>query len=365
MTFTMKSELRIAFVIDALPALGGGERVLFTALELYPQADIFTLIYNQPVFMNTPLANKSVKASILNSLPFARTHYRMFLPLMPAAIERFNLQKYDLIICLSYAVAHGVKNYNDARHISYTYTPMRYAWMNLNINGTRSSKNIFLNGFMQAFRTWDKKAASRVHAFAAISQAVSQRIADSYQRAAPVIYPPVEVERFRPALQRDDFYIVISRLAPHKRVDIIVEAFSKLNLPLLVVGEGSELPRLQKMASPNIGFTGYIPDEQVAALLGRARGFICAAEEDFGIAIVEAQAAGCPVIVYGRGGALETVIEGETGILFSEQAVGSLIEGVEKFEGLRKNFKDVELIQHAQKFNTARFKDEFKKFVEG
>jgi glycosyltransferase involved in cell wall biosynthesis len=363
----MNPNPRVAFVIDALPSLGGGEKVLFTALELYPRADIFTLVYNQPVFANTPIANKKIKTSIINSLPFAHTHHRMFLPLMPAAIERFDLKNYDLIICLSYAVAHGVKNYGAAgatRHVSYTYTPMRYAWTNLNLNGTRTRKNLILDGLMQAFRTWDKRAASRVHDFAAISQTVSQRIADSYQRYAPIIYPPVDVARFKPNTTREDYYITITRLVPHKRIDIIVEAFARLNLPLVIVGTGPELPRLQKMASPNIRFTGYISDKQAAGLLGRARGFVCATEEDFGIALVEAQAAGCPVIAYGRGGALETVIEGETGLLFSEQAADSLIEGVRTFEETRSKFREVELIQNAKRFNPDRFKAEFKMFVE-
>jgi glycosyltransferase involved in cell wall biosynthesis len=361
----MNPESRVAFVVDALPSLGGGEKVLFAALELYPRSDVFTLIHNQPVFANTPIANRKIHTSLLDSIPFARTHHRMFLPLMPAAIERFNLKNYDHIICLSYAVAHGVINQNGARHVSYMYTPLRYAWTGININGTHSHQNVLLRLMMRAFRAWDKKAASRVHEFAAISQAVSRRIADAYQRVARVIYPPVEVERFKSASLRDDFYITISRLVPHKRIDLVVEAFSRLNLPLVVVGDGPERPRLQTMASPNIRFLGYVSDHQVAELLGNARGFVCAAEEDFGIAIVEAQAAGCPVIAYGAGGALETVVEGRTGLLFSEQVTESLIEEVEKFEGVRKNFRELELIQNAQRFNAARFKNEFKKFVEG
>ena len=360
----MKSEPRIAFVIDALPSLGGGEKVLFTALEAYPRAEIFTLVYNQNVFTNTPIANKKINTSFINSIPLAHKHHRLFLPLMPAAIERFNLRDYDLIVCFSYAVAHGAKNYNGARHISYTYTPMRYAWTGLNLNGTRTPKNLILDGLMQAFRTWDRKAAARVHQFAAISQTVSRRIADSYQRVAPVIYPPVDVERFKPNSTREDFYITITRLVPHKRVDVIVQAFSKLNLPLIVIGEGAEYPRLQKLATPNIRFLGYQSDEMVAELLGKARGFVCAAEEDFGIAIVEAQAAGCPVIAYCRGGASETVVEGRTGVLFGEQATGSLIESVEKFEGMKSNFQVLELIRNAHRFNKSRFMDEFKKFVE-
>jgi len=358
----MNSEPRVAFVIDALPSLGGGEKVLFAALRAYPRADIFTLVYNRDVFLNTPIASKNIKSSYINALPFAHKYHRLFLPLMPHAVERFNLNAYDLIVCFSYAVAHGVKNYNGARHVSYTYTPMRYAWTDLNLNGTYTRRNFLLNGFMRGFRAWDKKAAARVHDFAAISQAVSKRIADSYQRAAPVIYPPVEVERFHPANRREDFYITISRLVPHKRVDVVVQAFSKLNLPLVVIGDGPELPRLQKLAASNVRFLGYESDEKVADLLSRARGFVCAAEEDFGIAIVEAQAAGCPVIAYSRGGALETVKEGETGLFFEEQDAGSLMRAVRTFE--RMKFSAESLIRNAERFNSSRFIFEFQKFVE-
>jgi len=361
----MKFEPRTAFVIDALPAVGGAEKVLFTALEAYPQADVFTLVYNKSSFGNTPLAGRKIKTSYLDTLPFAHKHHRLLLPLMPSAIERFDLREYDLIISFSYAVAHGARNYNGAtRHLSYTYTPMRYAWMNLNINGTRSRKNFLIDNFMAVFRAWDKKAAARVHQFAAISQAVSQRIHRAYQREAPVIYPPVEVERFHPNKRREDFYITITRLVPHKRVDVIVQAFSILNLPLLVVGDGAELPRLQKLAMPNIRFLGYESDEKVAELLGKARGFVCTAEEDFGIAIVEAQAAGCPVIAYGQGGALETVIDGETGIHFSEQSVESLIEAVNRFDGNSHFFKPEILVNNSKRFSKDGFIKDFLAFVE-
>jgi len=360
----MKSDPRIAFVIDSLPSLGGGEKVLFTALEIYPCADVFTLVYNRDAFIRTPIANKEIKTSYIDSLPLAHKHHRLFLPLMPSAIERFDLHGYDSIVCFSYAVAHGVRNHNGARHLSYTYTPMRYAWTDININGTHTPKNFMLDSFMRAFRKWDRKAASRVHAFATISQAVSRRIADAYQRHAPVIYPPVEIERFHPNKRREDFYMTISRLVPHKRIDIIVRAFSQLNLPLIVVGDGPELPRLKAMANSNIQFPGYAEDEKVAELLGKARGFVSAAEEDFGIAIVEAQAAGCPVITYGSGGALETVIDGVTGTLFPEQTIQSLTKAIKNFEDGVSNFRAQDMVQNATRFNKARFISEFQKFVE-
>ena len=361
----MKSEPRIAFVIDSLPSVGGGERVLFTALEIFPHADIFTLVYNSEYFTQTPIAHKKIRTSFINSLPFAHKYHRFFLPLMPHAIEQFDLCGYDGIVCFSYAVAHGVVHQNGSRHVSYTYTPMRYAWTDINLNGTHTRKNLLLNRFMNAFRKWDKEAASRVHAFAAISQAISQRIADAYERSAPVIYPPVDVARFRPSQQRENFYITVSRLVPHKRMDVIVQAFARLGLPLLVIGDGHELPRLQSMAASNIKFLGYESDEKVAELLGKARGFVCASEEDFGIAIVEAQAAGCPVIAFGKGGALETVVDGATGVFFPEQSVPSLIEAVSRFEQRATDFDVNTITQNVQRFGKQRFKDEFRKFVEG
>ena len=283
---------------------------------------------------------------------------------MPSAIETFDLREYDLIISFSYAVAHGARNYNGARHVSYTYTPMRYAWTNLNVNGTRTRKNFLIDNFMTIFRAWDKRAAARVHQFAAISQVVSQRIQRAYQRDAPIIYPPVEIERFHPNNKREDYYITVSRLVAHKRIDLIVQAFSKLNLPLLVVGEGSELPRLKSLANSNIKFLGYESDEKVAELMNKARGFVCAAEEDFGIAIVEAQAAGCPVIAYGQGGALETVIDGETGIHFSEQSVESLIEAINRFNGISHFFQPEILVNNSKRFSKDGFIKEFLEFVE-
>jgi len=360
----MKSEPRTAFVIDALPALGGGEKVLFTALEQYPCADVFTLIYNKDAFLNTPLGGRKIRTSYLDALPLVHKHHRLFLPLMTSAIGRFDLRNYDRIVCFTYAVAHGVHNYNGARHVSYTYTPMRYAWTDLNINGTHTRKNPLIDQFMQAFRQWDRKAAARVHQFASISQAVSRRIQRAYQREAPVIYPPVELERFHLEPQRGDYYITVSRLVSHKRIDLLVQAFSSLKLPLIVIGDGPELPKLRKIAAANVQLLGYQSDDIVVDLLSRARGFVCAAEEDFGIAIVEAQAAGCPVITYGQGGAVDTIIEGVTGLFFEEQSIVSVIEAVQRFERQVSDFRVEDLLHNAEKFSKARFLHEFEEFVE-
>jgi glycosyltransferase involved in cell wall biosynthesis len=359
----MSSKSRIAFVVDALPAMGGGEKTLMTALELFPQADVFTLIYNKRAFGKTPIANKEIITSYLDKLPFAQTHHRLLLPLMPTAIERFDLCKYDVIVSFSYAVAHGVQTTNGTRHISYTYTPMRYAWSDLNIDGTHSRKNPMLDWVLDNFRTWDKAAASRVHEFAAISQGIAKRIQSSYQRGSRLIYPPVEIERFHPNGGRGDYFVTISRLVAHKRIDLIIEAFSRLNLPLKIIGDGPQRKKLQRHAAPNIEFLGYQPDEVVAQLVSKARGFVCAAEEDFGIAIVEAQAAGCPVIAYKAGGALETVAAGTTGLFFEEQSVASLIDAIQRFNESAHCFRQSDLVDNARRFSKERFTKSFQDFV--
>jgi glycosyltransferase involved in cell wall biosynthesis len=359
----MNSEPRIAFVTDALPSLGGGEKVLFTALEIFPGAELFTLVYNKNVFVHTPIATRNIHTSFIDHLPFAHKYHRLFLPFMPYAVEQFDLRDYDIVVSFSYAVAHGVQNLNGSRHVSYTYTPMRYAWMDMNLDGTYTHRNPLIGKSMQSFREWDRRAASRVDEFATISQAVAKRIAESYQRTADVIYPPVDVERFVSANRREDFYITVTRLVPHKRVDLIVQACAQLNLPLVVVGEGPELLRLKRKAKANIHFLSYQPDETVADLLGKARGFICATEEDFGIAIVEAQAAGCPVIAYGQGGAVETVVDGRTGIFFQDQSVESLADALRRFERIHSDFHLPELLENARKFDKGKFLVQFREFV--
>lgn len=359
----MTSKSRIAFVVDTLPSIGGGEKVLFAALEAYPHADIFTLIYNREVFVDSPIALRRVNTSWLDSLPLAHTHHRLLLPLMPAAIEQINLQDYDLIVSFNYAVANGAKNHNGARHVSYTHTPLRYAWTDLNLNGKRTRRNPLLDRYMQSFRTWDKNAASRVHAIATNSQTVRKRIRRAYERDAQIIHPPVEVERFRPSDRRENYFITVTRLVPHKRVDLLVQTFNQLNLPLLIIGDGPELPRLKTMGNPNIKFLGFQSDERVADLLGKARAFVCAAEEDFGIAIVEAQAAGCPVITYGSGGARETVIENITGLFFQEQTIESVTDAIQRFEKSFESFSPASIVQNSHRFSKPRFIREFRDFV--
>ncbi len=359
----MKSEPHVAFITDALPAIGGAEKTLFAALECFPEADVFTLVYNKEAFLHSPLANRNVFTSYLDKLPLARRNHRLFLPLMPHAIERFDLTGYDIVVSFSYAVANGAQA-DRAKHLSYTHTPMRYAWNDLNIRGKEPGNNLLVNRYFEAFRRWDQSAAARILAFATISEEIDRQIRSCYRREARVIYPPVEVERFDACAKGDGYYAVVSRLVAHKRVDLIVDAFSALGLPLKIVGDGPERQSLSRRAASNIEFLGFQSDACVAELLGRASGFVCAAEEDFGIAMVEAQAAGCPVIAYGRGGALETVVPGRTGLFFPERSADCLIETVRCFESKMSAFNAQAISEHAQRFSKARFEREFRQFVE-
>jgi len=356
---------KVALVVDALAGIGGAEKVLMSAMELVPEAPIYTLVYNRKAFLGTPIAARQVIPSYIEKLPGARLHYRKYLPLMPRAIERFDLSRFDLILSFSYAVAHGVRLQNGQKHLSYTFTPMRYAWRNFGINGSEQTANVWTQRLFELFRRWDSAVVTRVERFASVSRWISDWIREVYQRESTVIYPPVDIERFSPEMVRGDYFITINRLVAHKRIDLIVKAFNRLHLPLLVVGEGPERQKLEQMAEPNVRFLGYLPDEAVADLLSRARAYICAGEEDFGISLVEAQAAGCPVIAYRKGGALETVCEGQTGLFFNKPSFESLTETVEYFSRQANDFDPRQIAASVQRFNKLRFLQEFASFEMG
>jgi glycosyltransferase involved in cell wall biosynthesis len=359
----MSIKQKVAMVIDALPGIGGAEKVLMAVMELYPDAPIYTLVYNRAAFAGTPIAARRVIPSVIDRLPKAYKHYRKYLPLMPGAIERFDLGGYDLVLSLSYAVAHGIAVQTGQKHLSYTFTPMRYAWCNIGLDGVERPHHRFVNWLFGKFRKWDVSAVERVDRLAAVSGYIANCTRRAYRRESTVIYPPVEVERFSPQPERGDYYVTVSRLVAHKRVDLMVQAFNLLGLPLLVVGDGPERSRLERRAQPNVRFLGFQPDEKIAELLGRARSYISAGKEDFGIAAVEAQAAGCPVIAYRRGGALETVIEDQTGLFFDEPVLESLVDAVECFEGRRQIFEPAQIAASVQRFNRRRFLQEFAAFA--
>lgn len=358
----MSSKLKVAIVVDALTTFGGSEKVLMATLELFPDAPIYTLLYNRHLFAHTYLAHRKVISSFIEKLPFALTQYRKYLPLMPHAIQKFDLSGYDTILSFSYAVAHGVRVHPGQKHFSYTYTPMRYAWRNLGLDGL-PKKSSGMDHLFSSFRSWDLEVVKSVDWFAAVSRWIASWIVRVYQQPARVIYPPVDVERFSPGLERSDYFITVSRLVPHKRVGLIVEAFNRLGLPLLVVGDGEERQHLARGAKENIHFLGYQSDAVVSDLLNHARAFVSASEEDFGIAMVEAQAAGCPVIGYGKGGAAEIVAENHTGVFFDQPNPDSLENAVERFLPLR--FSSGECAANAMRFNKQRFLTEIASFVNG
>lgn len=359
----------VAFVQDAVPFIGGAERVLAAAWDVFPQAPLYTLIYNEEALRAPMFEGKRVHSSFLQGIPGARSRHRWFLPLMPLAIEQLDLREHDVVLSFSYAVAHGVMARPDQLHISYTYTPLRHAWHDhhryLAATGRRRGlRGRAIQSVLHYLRLWDRMAADRVDRFAAVSQWVARGVWRAYRRPAKVLYPPVEVERFEPIAPRNGFYVAVSRFASHKKTEMILSTFARNGLPLIVVGGGPGWRAHARRAPTNIQLLGRLPDEEVARLLGEAKALVHAAEEDFGLALVEAQAAGCPVIAYGKGGAAETVIDGVTGILYPEQTEASLAEAVGRFERSGVSGRVHDLRENARRFCKARFQEDLRTLVQ-
>jgi len=343
---------------DWLVTSGGAEKVLEEIWSLYP-SPIFTLVNGNI------LPGKKIISSVLQKMPGSLRFHRYFLPVFPWAIEKFDLSEFEVILSSSHAVAKGIKKREDQLHICYCHTPMRYAWdlekqymENLGTVQRWGAQTI-----LKYLREWDRSSSNRVDHFIANSAYVAERIERIYGRKATVIYPPVSTEQFYLSEKKEDFYLTISRLVPYKKIELIIGAFASFpDRELIVVGDGPEMSRLKEIATPNVKLMGHQTDEAVSSLLSQARAFIFAAEEDFGIVPVEAQASGTPVIAFGKGGACETVIAGKTGIFFEEQTVQSLVNAMHNFEKLV--FDPVQIKAHAETFNKERFKREFKTFVE-
>ncbi|MBF2049920.1 MAG: glycosyltransferase family 4 protein [Leptolyngbya sp. IPPAS B-1204] len=361
--------MKTAIVHEWLVTYAGSERVVEQMLRLYPEAELFSLVEFLPEELKFFIQHKSVTTSFLQKLPFANPRFRNYLPLMPLAIEQFDLSDYDLILSSNHAVAKGVTTRADQLHICYMHTPIRYAWdlQQQYLQGAKLTRG-FKAGLTQLvlhyLRLWDVASANRVDHFIANSRFVAQRIRKTYRRPARVIYPPVAVEQFVPKRQREEFYFVLSRFVPYKRVGLIVEAFNQLQLPLVVVGNGAERKFLQSLARPNVTILGHQSEAVIVDLMQRCKAFVYAAAEDFGITLVEAQAAGAPVIAYGKGGAAETVIPGKTGLLFPEQTVASLVDAVKAFETGQIAFDPDQLRQNAEKFRPERFRQELSAYID-
>lgn len=366
----MSAEPKLALVHDWLITLGGAEQVLRSLRALWPQAPIYTLLYD----LNGPCrewtADAQIIPSALQKIPGAVRRHRLFLPLMPFAVEQFDLSPYDLVLSSSYAVAKGVLTRPDQRHIAYVHAPMRYAWdlYQLYIHQSRLDRRwigLPARILLHYLRLWDRLSADRADVLIANSRHTAERIRKFYRREAQVIYPPVDVEFFTPAGDRGGDYVTVSRLVPYKRLDLMVEAFALLpNRRLVIVGDGPERQRLERTAGPNIQFLGFQPRETLRHLLRKARAFIFAAWEDFGITPVEAQACGTPVIAYGRGGALETVIPGVSGEFFSEAEPEALAQAVRRFEETAIPYSIEAVRTGAERFSEPRFHEQIRRVVE-
>ena len=361
--------MHVALVHDWLATYGGAERVLEAMLELYPGSPIYTLVYDSNGFTAGPIANARILSSFIGRLPWAKKKYRSYLPLMPLAIEQFSLEGSDVVISSSHAVAKGVITRANQLHISYVHTPIRYAWDLQNqylreAGLERGLKGALARWLLHYIRNWDVASANRVDVFVANSRYVARRIWKTYRRKAKVIYPPVDVERFTPRPDREDFYLALSRLVPYKKMDLIVSAFARIGRPLVVIGDGPDFAKIKRLAGTNVKLLGHQPDEVVRDHMERCKAFVFAADEDFGIAPVEAQAAGAPVIAFGKGGVTETVIPDKTGLFFETQEEKSLAEAVISFEQGDWRFDVQAIRENAERFSKQRFLAEFSELVE-
>jgi len=362
--------MRTALVHDWLIDFRGAERVV-EQIVLIPELGIkklYTLLFSKREFSGSPIANLEVEESILVKLPLSKKFYRQYILFLPFAAEQFDLSEYELVISSSHSVAKGVITRTDQLHISYCHTPMRYVWdlyhLYLRQMGlTKGIKGNIVRLIFHYVRMWDYLASKRVDVFVANSKYVARRIKKHYGRESTVIYPPVDTERFMPSHRREDYFITVSHLVPYKRVDLIVRAFSKIKLPLLVVGDGPDMHKIKAMASPNVELLGRLSDQEVGEYMSKAKAFVYAAEEDFGIVPVEAQAAGVPVIAFGKGGVVESVLDGETGILFEEQNVASIIGAVQRFLKHEDKFDPAVIRRNAERFSPQRFRQEFRDLV--
>lgn len=335
--------MRIAIVHEWLETYAGSERVLEQLIACFPTADVFALVDFLAEEDRGFLRGRAVRTSFIQKLPFARRFFRHYLPLMPVAIEQFDLSSYDLVISSNHAVVKGVLTGPDQLHISYVHSPMRYAW-DLQHQYLRQTKldrgirTLMVRWLLHRLRQWDARSANGVDVFLANSAYIARRIKKAYRRDSIVVPPPVDIDGFPLRLEKDNFFLAVSRFVPYKRVDLIVEAFASMpDSRLVVVGEGPELSRIRAAARgvPNIDFRGQTPQAVLVDLMQRARAFIHAAEEDFGIAMVEAQACGTPVIAYGRGGARDIIVDladnQPTGILFEPQSADAIADAVRQF----------------------------------
>jgi glycosyltransferase involved in cell wall biosynthesis len=363
--------MRVALVHDWLVTYAGAERILEQLIKLYPDADIFSLVDFLPPERRDFIADKPVKTSFIQKLPFARKHFRWYFALFPLAIQSFDFAGYDLVISVSFSVAKGAMTDPDQVHICISCSPVRYAWdlqeQYLREHGfARGFKAFIMRSVLLFIRMWDASSAAAVDEYVAISRFVGRRIRKYYGRESTVIFPPVATEEFAFHPAKEDFYLAASRQVPYKRIDLIVKAFRAMpDRKLVVVGDGPEHARIRDLAkdAPNVQILGHQPFRVLKDQMQRAKGFVFAAKEDFGIVVLEAQSCGTPVIALGQGAARETVLDGKTGVFFSEQTVESLRDAITRFE--QQNFDSAACRDNALRFSEQNFRDTFAAFANG
>ncbi|MFY9270942.1 MAG: glycosyltransferase [Candidatus Manganitrophaceae bacterium] len=355
--------MKIAIVHDYLNQYGGAEKVVEVLHELYPDAPIFTSIF-LPKHLPPHFSTFDIRPSFMQRLPFLDRHFKKYLLLYPSAIERFDLKGFDLVLSSSSAFAKGARPPQGVRHICYCYSPMRFAWdlkTYIEKEQIHSFYKLFLPWTVSRLKNWDIGTLNRVDHFIGISRHIRQKIKMIYQRDADVIYPPVDLSQFFISSTHDDYFLIVSRLNAYKRIDIAIEAFNQLSWPLLIIGKGPQEDTLKKKAKKNVVFLGEVSQRDLPRYLSRCRAFIFPGEEDFGIAPVEAMASGRPVIAYGRGGALETVVDGLTGTFFKRQTTEDLIDAIHRFE--KMSFDPQNIRRHAEQFDKEVFKEKIKSYV--
>lgn len=355
--------MRIALVHDYLSQDGGAERVLKAFHELWPEAPIFVLFHDSEKI--TDFNSTTINESFLSRLPFVRQHFQWYLPLIPLATEKYNLEEFDVVLSSTSAFAKGILTAPHTLHISYCHTPARYLWSDTHQYVAHLKYNplvkIFLPRLISKMRLWDTMSADRVDHFVANSRTVQFRIQKYYRRESDVIHPPVNLSAFSINEKLDDYFVAGGRLVPYKNLDLVVRAFNRLGQPLKIFGIGNELSQLRSIAKPNILFLGRVSETEKAKLLAGARAFIHPQIEDFGITPLEAMASGRPVIAYAGGGATETVVPNETGVFFNEQNWESLYDTILNFD--YKHWDSNKIRNHAATFDTAIFKDKIKNYV--
>lgn len=363
--------MKVAIIHDWLVVNGGAEKVLEEVLTICPGADIYTLIDFLPRGERGWLKDSKVTTSFIQRLPFAKDKYRNYFPLFPIAIEQFDLSGYDLVISSSYSVAKGVITGPSQPHISYCHSPARYAW-DLQAEYLKESglekglKSIIARYFLHKFRIWDVRTANGVDCFIANSKFIKKRIKKCYRRDALTIYPPVDVERFELCTKKEDFYLAASRLVPYKCIDLIAQAFVAMpDKKLKIIGSGPQMDKIKAISenAKNIEIMGYQPNDVMVRSMQKAKAFVFAAEEDFGIIPVEAQACGTPVIAFAKGGCLETVVDGVSGLHFKEQSVASLVDVINQFEERAHEFSAQKIRENAERFSIGIFRENFKNTI--